>query len=209
MNSFFEILKVKQPEISPPVSPAGSCFSTPKFLPEVEDIERLTNENLELKNKICEMENEIRSMKVNHQIEINRLKSCENSENSAMGKYNDMIFEKKILPLTEKCKMIIENLYEKIKDPCGNDTKFPVSPAQEDPEICEFYRESVNSSIVEELKNKVRLKDQQIRKHKEFVKNLKVSLENTLAEHQKFKELNHLQMTEILELKKRIAEKNV
>ena len=208
MNNFLEIFKVEKPESSPPGSPVGIDFGTPKFL-DCEEVERLSNENLELKNKIREMENEMKLLKLNHKIEMNSLKLYKNSDENAVDKYNDMVFESKIIPLTTKCKKLIEKVHESLNSSFKfKAVKDIIDSPEEDSEICEFYRESNTTSlIVEDMNSKLKSKDQQIRKHKNFIKTLKLSLEQILIEHQKSKELNKLQMKEIAELKKRVSDK--
>lgn len=207
MNFFQTLLKVRQPSetCSPPGSPSvDSFFSTPKFQSDSAEIERLTNENQELKNKILELENELKWVKINHKIELENLKSFQKADESAVGKYNDLIFESSILPLAQNCKKMISQILdglEKAENGCKG--------AENDEEICEFFRESCeNTAAFEELNRKIKEKDKEIKKHKEFIKTLKSSLENILVEYKKSKEMNTVHLKEIEELKGKLAKRD-
>ena len=210
MNFFQSLLKVKQPSeaCSPPGSPsADSIFNTPKFHSDSLEIERLTNENLELKNKILELENELKWAKVNHKIELKSLNQPQKANESAVEKYNDLVFERTILPIADKCKKLILNVLEGLKKGEG---VLGCETAENDEEICEFYRESCGTNAaIEELNGKIKDKDKEIRKHKEFIKTLKCSLENILVEYNKSKELNRIHLKEIEDLKEKLAETNI
>lgn len=208
MNFFQTLLKVRQPSeiCSPPGSPSvDSFFSTPKFQSDSAEIERLTNENQELKNKIIELENDLKWVKINHKIELENLKSYQKADESAVEKFNDLMFEKSILPLTQNCKKLISQILEGLdKGEGGSGCK----GAENDEEICEFFRESCeNTAAFEELSKKVVEKEKEIKKHKEFIKNLKSSLENILVEYKKSKEMNMVHLREIEELKGKLAKR--
>lgn len=209
MNFFQSLLKVKQPSeaCSPPGSPlADSIFNTPKFQSDTLEIERLTNENLELKNKILELENELKWVKINHKIELKNSSQPQKANESAVEKYNDLVFERSILPIVDKCKKIISQVLEGLEKGEG---ALGYESAENDEEICEFFRESCgNTAAFEELNGKIREKDKEIRKHKEFIKTLKCSLENILVEYKKSKELNKMHLKEIEDLKEKLAERN-
>lgn len=108
-----------------PASPEDSdSFQTPKFssikahtFSDDKIIEDLTNENLELKSRIMELNSILSITEVNHKIELNKLKmQYELSKDKIYRRYDEAQFEEKIFPLTQKCSNSMSLIFDMLKE---------------------------------------------------------------------------------------------
>lgn len=222
MNHFLALKKPEKPmELSsPPVSPQGASFLTPRFLSSDTRthqnerlIEKLTEENLELKSQIIDLNAALKFAEMNHKIELNNLKaSYEINKNKVCERFSEAEFESKIIPLTQKCRNSILKALE------------IVSKRGDSEGESEFEEMSEGVKVVEEIQaggrvngrsesgevvsiEVVRKKDKEIQKHRDFIKTLKSSLESILVEHKKSKVENEKHLQEIAELKAKLEKK--
>ncbi|OMJ79547.1 hypothetical protein SteCoe_20397 [Stentor coeruleus] len=80
-------------------------------------IEDLTNENLELKSRIMELNSILSITEINHKIELNKLKmQYELSKDKIYRRYDEAQFKEKIFPLTQKCYNSMSLIFNMLKE---------------------------------------------------------------------------------------------
>ena len=251
MSNYYTLKKPEKPVeiLSPPNSPNGQDFLTPKFLENKsihkEDlIEKLITEKLELESRIIELTNESRLAEINYQIEIRKLSEQYKLQTQTIqDKYAETQFQSKISPLTRKCSDKIEYILNVLKEfgqsnhkidteinkefITEEDDGIDISMVQEEGAVLELgftqaqvfddplsrYNTEKNEAIADEklhsadLQEIIIKKSKEIKKHKQFIKTLKASLENILKEHTKSKLENEKHIKEIADLKEKLANK--
>lgn len=220
---------------SPPNSPmAQQTFMTPKFSKDKSAeknraIEKLLIENMELNGKVTELTNAMKVAEVNYKQEIMYLaEQCRSHRQSIQEKYEQTELLARIDPMAKSCKEKIELVWEMLQEAKvshknleieddfteasfieeeGKILKLGRTQTQviDDP-LSDYNKEQFGILKAEkDLEEVIKNKDKEIKKHKNFIKMLKSSLEKILQEHKKSQTQNERHLQEIAALKAELA----